>query len=28
VEPIVEAGATWQRWAFSLWFGTPVLPEP
>jgi len=28
VEPIVEAGASWQRWAFSLWFGTPAPPEP
>ena len=28
VEPIAEAGADWQRWAFSLWFGTPAPPDP
>ena len=28
VEPIAEPGANWQRWAFSLWFGTPAPPDP
>jgi hypothetical protein len=23
VEPITEAGARWQRWTYTLWFGTP-----
>jgi 2OG-Fe(II) oxygenase superfamily len=23
VEPISEAGERWQRWAYTLWFGTP-----
>jgi hypothetical protein len=24
VEPIAEAGANWQRWSYSMWFGTPA----
>jgi hypothetical protein len=24
VEPVSEAGADWQRWAYTLWFGTPL----
>jgi hypothetical protein len=24
VEPITKAGAHWQRWAYTLWFGTPL----
>jgi hypothetical protein len=24
VERITEAGADWQRWAYTLWFGTPL----
>jgi hypothetical protein len=24
VEPITKAGAHWQRWAYTLWFGTPM----
>jgi len=23
VEPITEAGANWERWSYSIWFGTP-----
>jgi hypothetical protein len=23
VEPITAAGATWQRWSYSVWFGSP-----
>jgi hypothetical protein len=24
VEAITEAGQTWERWACSMWFGTPM----
>ncbi len=28
VESITEAGADWQRWSYSIWFGTPVPAGP
>lgn len=28
VEAITEAGAHWQRWAHSIWFGTPDVAGP
>ncbi len=28
VEPIAVAPAQWQRWAYTLWFGTPLAEKP
>ena len=28
VEAITEAGAAWQRWSYSIWFGSPGAPPP
>ena len=27
VEPITKAGAHWHRWAYTLWFGTPLAAD-